>query len=149
KTVVVAHGADRHEHALPWDHLVLGLGSTTNFFGLPGLAERALTMKSLGDAATLRSRLIDHLEEAATECAAASCEREPLLTCVVAGGGFAGVETIAGINDFLHESLRYYPTLAACHLRMVLVHSGPRILPELDETLGRYAERRLASRGIE
>jgi NADH dehydrogenase len=149
KTVVVTHGSDRHEHALPYDHLVLGLGSTTNFFGLPGLAEGALTMKSLSDAAKLRSRLIDHLEEAATECAAATCQREPLLTCVVAGGGFAGVETIAGVNDFVHESLRYYPTLETSHVRMVLVHSGPRILPELDEKLGRYAERQLAQRGIE
>jgi len=149
KTVVVSHGSDHHTHELPYDHLILGLGSTTNFFGLPGLAERALTMKSLSDAATLRGRLIDHLEEAATECAAASCQRGPLLTCVVAGGGFAGVETIAGVNDFILESLRYYPSLGAEHVRMVLVHSGPRILPELGEKLGRYAERQLARRGIE
>jgi NADH dehydrogenase len=50
RTVTVAHGSTRHTHELPWDQLVVALGSTTNFYGLPGLAERALTMKSLGDA---------------------------------------------------------------------------------------------------
>lgn len=149
KVVVASHGSDPHTHELPYDHLVLGLGSTTHFHGIPGLEERALRMKSIDDAAMLRSRLIANLEEAATECAAITCQRGPLLTCVVAGGGFAGVETVAAVNDFVRESLRYYPSLAADHIRMVLVHSGPRLLPELDEKLGRYAERQLARRGIE
>src|SRR5689334_15971812 len=96
KCVTVSHGFDRHTHELEYDHLVLGLGSVTNFFGLPGVAEHALTMKSLGDAVQLRNRLIAHLEEADTGCAHAPS----LLTFVVAGGGFAGVETIASINDF-------------------------------------------------
>src|SRR5207302_1843756 len=93
KLVTVSHGFDRHHHELPYDHLVIGLGSITNFFNLPVLEQRALTMKSLGDAIHLRNRLIAHLEEADTECSAAV--RRPLLTFVVAGGGFAGVETIA------------------------------------------------------
>src|SRR5438128_10485608 len=67
KEVVVSHGFDRHSHTLEYDHLVLALGSVTNFFGLPGVAERALTMKSLGDAIQLRNRLLAHLEEADTE----------------------------------------------------------------------------------
>src|SRR5205814_5672241 len=92
RAVSVSHGFDHHHHELPYDHLVIGLGSITNFFNLPGLEERALTMKSLGDAIHLRNRLIAHLEEADTECCAAV--RRPLLTFVVAGGGFAGVETI-------------------------------------------------------
>ena len=83
--VVVRHGSDSHCHDLPYDHLVLGLGAVTNFHGLPGLEERALSMKSIGDAVALRNRLIDNLEEADTECAAAACLRRPLLTCVVAG----------------------------------------------------------------
>jgi len=68
---------------------------------------------------------------------------------VVAGGGFAGVETIAAMHDFVHDSLRYYPGLRPEHVRMVLVHSGPRILPELTDKLGRYAEKKLAARGVE
>jgi NADH dehydrogenase len=145
--VVVAHGADDHTHRLPYDHLVIALGSITNFFGLPGLEERALTMKSLGDAIALRNRLIARLEEADTECCADI--RRRLLTFVVAGGGFAGVETIAGINDFVHAALRYYPNLTADMIRMILVHPGSVILPELSPALGAYAQRKLRARGVE
>src|SRR5215831_522456 len=133
KRVIVTHGIrDPHVHELEYDHLILSLGSITNFFNLPGLEDRALTMKSLGDAIHLRNRLIAHLEEADTECCADV--RRPLLTFVVAGGGFAGVETIAGINDFLREAVRFYPSLNESMLRVVLVHPGKVILPELGET---------------
>src|SRR5438552_1935795 len=99
RRVTVTHGGEPHPHDLPYDHLVLALGSVTNFFGLPGLAEHALTMKSLGDAIHLRNRVIAHLEEADFECCAD--QREPLLRVVVAGGGFAGVETVGALHDFL------------------------------------------------
>jgi NADH dehydrogenase len=147
RTVRVSHGFDHHHHDLPYDYLVLGLGSITNFFNLPGLEERALTMKSLGDAILLRNRLIALLEEADTECAAEL--RNPLLTFVVAGGGFAGVETIAGINDFVREAIRFYPRLRSGHLRVILVHPGKVILPELGDKLGAYAQKKLAERGVE
>jgi len=148
RQVRVSHLPDRHEHVLDFDHLVLALGATTNFHGLPG-AEHALSMKSLGDAIHLRNRIIQQLEDADTECAARAGQRESLAACVVAGGGFAGVETLAAVNDFVRESLRFYPHLDASRLRMVLVHSGEAILPELDPRLGRYAERKLAERGVE
>jgi NADH:quinone reductase (non-electrogenic) len=149
KTVVVAHGSDHHCHELAYDHLVVGLGAITNFYQLPGLEERALTMKSLGDAIYLRNHLIANLEEADTECAVKACLRETLLTCVVAGGGFAGVETMAAVNDFVREALHFYRNLHSEQIRMVLVHSGPVILPELSEKLGRYAQKKLAQRGID
>jgi len=147
KLVTVSHGFSHHHHELPYDHVVIGLGSITNFFNLPGLEQRALTMKSLGDAIHLRNRLIAHLEEADTECAAAL--RRPLMTFLVAGGGFAGVETVAGINDFVREAIRFYGNLREDMLRVVLVHPGNVILPELGEKLGRYTEKRLAERGVE
>lgn len=148
RQVCVSHGiGDTHPHVLGYDHLVLALGSTTNFFGLPGLEECALTMKSLSDAILLRSRLIAHLEEADFECAAG--ERDQLLTFVVAGGGFAGVETIAGINDFLREALEFYPHLSEDLIRVVLVHPGDVILPELGKKLGLYAQRKLSERKVE
>jgi NADH dehydrogenase len=149
KQVAVTHGSDHHSHDLPYDHLVIGLGAITNFYQLPGLEERALTMKSLGDAIYLRNHLIQNLEEADTECAVKMCLREPLMTCVVAGGGFAGVETIAGVNDFVREALQFYRNLHAEQIRMVLVHSGAVILPELSEKLGRYAQKKLEQRGVE
>jgi len=147
RRVTVAHGFSRHVHALEYDHLVLGLGSVTNFFGIRGLADQALCMKTLRDAVELRNRLIAHLEEADTECA--KSDREPLLTFVVAGGGFAGVETIGSLNDFLREALPYYPNLNRRMLRLVLVHPGDFVLPELGLDLGRYASGQLRSRGVE
>jgi NADH dehydrogenase len=147
RRVMVRHARGGHEHELPYDHLVLALGSVTNFFGLPGLEERALTMKSLGDAIALRNRLIEVLEEADFECAAA--QRNDLLTILVAGGGFAGVETVAAANDFLQEAVGAYPRLSADMVRLVLVHSGKAILPELHPKLGDYAGRVLSRRGVE
>ena len=146
RRVIVSHGFERHTHELPYDHLVIALGSITNFYGLPGLEQRALTMKTLGDAIHLRNRVIATLEEGDTECATGS---HGLLTFVVAGGGFAGVETLAGLNDFVREALRYYPRLTPERIRMVLVHSGPVILPELGDKLGTYAHGKLAARGVE
>jgi NADH dehydrogenase len=147
KRVGLSHGHEEHCHSLPYDHLVLALGSTTNFFSLPGLAERAITMKSLDDAIFLRNRLIANLEEADFECSPNT--RAPLLNFVVAGGGFAGVETIAGINDFLREAVRFYPHLREDMLRVILVHPGKMILPELGEKLGTYAQRKLMERNVE
>jgi len=148
RTVTVSHGFDRHTHQLEFDQIVLGLGSSTNFFGLPGLEEHALTMKSLGDAINLRNRLIALLEEADTECVD-STNRNALLTFVVAGGGFAGVETIGGINDFVRECLRFFPNIRQENIRMVLVHPGPVVLPELSSSLGQYTQETLIRKGID
>ena len=145
--VVTSHGGSEHPHRLEYDHLVIALGSTTNFFGIPGLAERALTMRTLGDAIALRSRLIQHLEEADFECSIGA--REDLLTIVVAGAGFAGVETVAGVNDFLREAIAHYPNLTEESLRIVLVDPVPEILPELGGRLGPYARRKLTERKVE
>ncbi|HET6934770.1 MAG TPA: NAD(P)/FAD-dependent oxidoreductase, partial [Candidatus Angelobacter sp.] len=147
KRVGLSHGHEQHCHSLPYDHLVLALGSTTNFFEIPGLAPRAFTMKSLNDAIVLRNHLIANLEEADHECGASL--RAPLLNYVVAGGGFAGVETIAAMNDFLREALRYFPHLREDMLRIILVSAGTVILPELGAKLGAYAQRKLIEQKVE
>lgn len=147
RRVVVGHGLDEHTHAIEYDQLVLALGSVTQFFGLPGVEENALTMKSLSDAVHLRNRLIAILEAADTECSAG--ERRSLLSVAVAGAGFAGVETLASINDFLRSSLRYYPNLSESDLQLRLIHPGDVILPELSPRLGAYAQKKLEERGIE
>ncbi len=146
KRIEVSHGTDHHHHELEYDHLIIGVGNTTNYYNLPGLEENALTMKSLGDAIFLRNRLIQNMEEADFECTHA---RTPLMTIVVAGGGFAGVETIAAVNDFLREAIPFYNNLQERDLRIVLVHSGAVILPELSEKLGAYAGSKLTERGVE
>src|SRR5436309_7474986 len=104
-------------------------------------------MNPLGAAIQLRNRLVAPLEAAETQSERA--ERPPLFTFVVAGGGFAGVETIASINDFLRDALPFYPNLKEEMLRIVLVHPGEFILPELGEKLGRYADKKLRDRGVE
>lgn len=146
RSVTVTHGTNAHEHRLPFDHLVVALGSITNFYGLPGLERHALTMKTLGDAIHLRNEVIGAMEEADGECTAGGDEP---LTFVVVGGGFAGVETVAGLNDFVRDGLRFYRRLSPSRVRMVLIHAGSAILPELGEKLGRYAEQELAKSGVE
>jgi NADH dehydrogenase len=104
-------------------------------------------LKTLADAVAVRNQLITALEEANSECAAG--ERQPLLTFIVAGGGFAGVETLGGINDFVREAIRFYPNLHPDYLRFVLVTPDEVILPELNRKLGVYAQRKLSRRGVE
>jgi NADH:ubiquinone reductase (H+-translocating) len=147
KTVAVEHGVNQHTHELHYDQIVLALGSATQFFNLPGVEEHALTMKTLTDAVKLRNHLIAVLEETDTQCAQA--ERHNLLSVIVAGAGFAGVETLASINDFLRHSMQFYRNLSEDDLRVTLIHPGDVILPELNPQLGRYAQRRLEERGVE
>jgi NADH:ubiquinone reductase (H+-translocating) len=147
KQVLISLGYRNRAQQIDYDHLVIALGSTTNFYDLPGLAELAVPMKSLRDAIQLRGQVLRYLEEANSE--GDPDERRSLLTFVVAGGGFAGVETVAALNDFVREALPFYPNLCEDMLRVILVHSGPAILPELGESLGRYTEKVLARRDVE
>jgi NADH dehydrogenase len=147
RQVSLAYGVRRERRVLTYDHLVIALGSESNFFNLPGVAERALTMKSLGDAFILRNQALGMLEMASlTDDASA---QRALLTFVVAGGGFAGVETVGALNDFVREAIAYYPALAEAEIRVMLVHPDSVILPELSESLGRYAQAKLGSRKVE
>jgi NADH dehydrogenase len=104
-------------------------------------------MKTLGDAILLRNRMIEALDVADNHPDEA--ERRAMLTVVVAGGGFAGAETAGAVNDLLREAIHFYPNLREGMLRIVLVHHGEVILPELSESLGRYAETQLKRRGVE
>src|SRR5260370_29204437 len=98
-------------------------------------------MKSLTDAAMLHKRMVALLEEASLQSDEAA--RRQLLTFVTAGGGFSGTETTGAVNDFVRETVRYYPQLREELIRVVVVHPGNFILPELGEELRRYAERKL------
>src|SRR5215831_12677322 len=140
-------GAANQELEFEFDHLLLGLGSETNFFNMDGVGDWSVTMKSLGDATMLRNRMVALLEEASLQSDEAA--RRRLLTFVTAGGGFSGAETTGAVNDFVRETLRYYPQLREELIRVVMVHPGNFILPELGEELGRYAERKLRERKVE
>jgi NADH dehydrogenase len=138
--------ADR-ELEFEFDHLLLTLGSETNFFNMDGVRDWSVTMKSLSDAALLRNRMVALLEEAAVQ--SDDAVRRQLLTFVTAGGGFSGTETTGAVNDFVRENVRYYPQLREELIRVVVVHPGNFILPELGEELGHYAERKLRERKVE
>ncbi len=138
---------DSAAEPVAYDHLVLAVGSVPHFLDLPGMAEHAFTLKSLGDAARLRDRVLTLLERA--DQATDPAERTRLLTFVVAGGGFAGTEAVAELYDLTHDVLHFYPGVQPDEPRFILIHSGKRILPELSDKLGAYALGKLQARGIE
>ncbi len=135
------------KHELVADHLVLALGSVSNFHHIPGLEEHSFSIKSLNDAARLRDRALQLLQRANAESDARL--RRELLTFVVGGAGLTGVETIAAINDLLRESAGKFPHLEAAEVRTILVDPGPRILPELSESLARFATAELRRHGVQ
>ena len=131
---------------LQFDHLLLALGAETNFFDTPGVRDWAVTMKNIADAALLRNRMVALFEEASLHDDTAT--QQELLTFVTAGGGFSGAETMGAVNDFLRETVRWYPAVKPKSIRTVLVHGGDHLLPELGKELGCYAERKLRQRGV-
>ena len=148
RTVVCSPGFRAQPHVIPYDHLVLAMGSVTDFRGLRGLPEHAFPFKNLGDALHLRNHVIRVLDEAAIEGHDEVLRRQ-LLTFVVAGGGFSGVEVVAELNDFVRGVGRNYPGLDMRDVRVVLLHSGRRILPEMAESLAVFAQEKLMKRGVE
>lgn len=147
RVVTVSRGFRPRRLEIPYDYLVIALGAVTNFFGMPGLVEHAMPFRTLAHALALRNRVIQALEEADGEGSADL--RRKLLTFVVAGGGFSGVEVIAELNDFVRRVSRSYPGIRKEEIRSVLVHSGQRILPEMSEGLALYAQKLLRKRGVE
>src|SRR4029450_11964280 len=140
-------GIAERELNFEFDHLLLTLGSETNFFNMDGVRDWAATMKNLADTSLLRNRMVALLEEAVFQTDDEA--RRELLTFVTAGGGFSGTETTGAVNDFVRETVRYYPQLSEQLIRVVVVHPGNFLLPELGEELGRYAEGKLRQRKVE
>ena len=131
---------------IAYDHLVLALGSVSNYLGMTNIEKFAFNFKSLLDAIRIRNHVIEMFERADRE--SDPSRRQALLTFVIAGGGFAGVELAGALNDFAHGILADYPNLHSEELRIVLVHSRDRILPELSESLARYAQEKMEARGV-
>jgi len=128
---------------------VLALGDKTNFFGMTEVASNALTIKSIGDAIVLRNHIISMLEQADIEHEDIELRRS-LMTFVIVGGGFSGVEVAGELNDFVRESIEhFYHNLDRIDARVILVNSGDRILPEVTEDLAQFALQHLRKNGVE
>lgn len=154
RSVEVATGTpalDPGEQTFTADHLILALGSVTNFHNTPGAAEHSISMKTLADARQAFERVSACLESAALE--PDDAKRRQLLTFVVAGGGFTGVETMAAINDLVRNHVANFTAKStgagAEVVRTVIVEPGSRLLPELSEELAVYAAKKLQDRGVE
>ena len=132
---------------LPYDQLVLACGTIANIDVVKGMGAHALPLKTLGDALFLRNRVIERLEQAELQPDAA--QRHWLMTFIIVGGGFSGVETAGELVDFLCASLRYYKRIRLEDLRIMLLHSGERLLPELSSRLGAFTLRKMRARGVD
>lgn len=147
KVIITSPGVRPKPSSIHFDYLVLAPGTTTDLSVVPGFQEHAFPFKNLGDALSLRNHLLHTLEEADIEDD--SVLREQLLTYVVIGGGFSGVEVAAAMNDFLRQATREYKNLQREDIRVVLIDRGKRILSEMSEGLASYATRLLRRRHME
>jgi NADH dehydrogenase len=144
---VELRGHDGSVEQLQYDQLVLAVGSVSRVLPVPGLAEHAVGFKSLADAIWLRNHVIETLEVAnASEDPGA---RERLLTYIFVGGGYAGLEALAELQDFAADAMDRYPRARLHGMRWILVEAADRVMPEIDAALADYALRELRSRGIE
>src|SRR5262245_54364719 len=133
-------------YELPYDHLVVALGASTNDRLIPG-SSNALTFKTMADALELRNHLIECFERA--DAAADAAQRRECLSIAVIGGGLVGTELVGELTAFADDVLRFYPRIMRDQVRFRLFEAGPRILPELDEKLAATAARVLQRRGVE
>jgi NADH:ubiquinone reductase (H+-translocating) len=147
RAVTLSPGIRPTALTLDYDQLVIAMGTRLDHSKIPGMREHASPFKYLGDALYLRNQLVRMLEEAEAE-KDPDCRRG-LLTFVVAGGGFSGVECIAEMNDFLRDAIRAYHNISETDLRLILLQRGERILPELTPSLAAFAHRLLVGRGVE
>jgi NADH dehydrogenase FAD-containing subunit len=147
---------ERNSKSLSYDYLVIAVGSETRFFGMSDVQQNAFTIKTLNDAIRLRNHIIYLLEQADqllpnydNDNVFIQSQKE-VLTFVIVGGGFAGVETAGELNDFIRDSVSdYYHNIDKSNIRVVIVQSGNRLLPEMSEELGQFALEKLQKSGVE
>jgi NADH:ubiquinone reductase (H+-translocating) len=146
RVLLESDGGSPEEDEIVYDHLVLAVGSVSNYPDVENLRQEAFDFKTLADAIRIRNHIIDAFERADHEPEGEA--RRSMLTFVVAGGGFAGAELAGALNDFARGMLAYYPNVSAEELRIVVIHSRERILPELSESLADYALDHMRARGV-
>jgi NADH:quinone reductase (non-electrogenic) len=147
KTVIVVQGSRLTPIELKYDELIIALGTRVDLKRFPGLPEHALTMKNLADAHRLRTHVIGCLETA--DVTSEPELKQQLLTFVVVGAGFSGVETVAEMRELIRHALKYYPNICPDDVRVYLIEYADRILPTFPADLAEYATQRLQIHGID
>lgn len=140
--------AESGRHTLPYDYLVVATGATSNYYGISGAEQFTLSLKNLYDAVNIRTKVIDRFEKAVL--VEDPAERKALLTFVVVGGGPTGVETAAELAEFTQGIIsRYCINCGGEKARVMLVHTGKRLLEQFGDSMGRTAENHLQKKGVE
>jgi len=147
KLVTLWGTGDKRSISIHYDFLIIALGSETNFFGMADVEKNAYTMKTLYDAVMLRNRIIDMLEQAENETN--PILRKSFLNFVVAGGGFAGIETAGELMDLLLDARKHYPTIRKEDVRVVVIEALPMILPGFNEKLAGFAKEKMTDKKID
>ena len=153
----ITDSTEKSGMSLPYDYLVIAVGSETRFFGMSDVEQNAFTIKTLYDAIRLRNHVIYLLEqvdqllpESDNISNVFKQSQKVILTFVIVGGGFAGVETAGELNDFIRDSIKYYyHNIDKSKIRVVIVQSGNRLLPEMSEELAQFALEKLHKSGVE
>lgn len=143
---IVFEGHDGAPRRFRYDHLVIACGNVVNLNLLPGMANHALPLKTIGDAITMRSHVMQQLEKA--DVAEDAAQRRYYLTFIVVGGGFSGVEVAGEINDLVRSALPRFPNVRREDVTVTLLHGQHEILPEVSPRLRRFARERMERRGI-
>jgi NADH dehydrogenase len=140
------HGEDSQRARMRYDHLVIACGSVTNLNVIPGMADHAFPLKTVADAANLRSHLMSHMEQA--EICDDPARKRWHLTVLVVGGGYSGVEAAGEINDLIRDSSRYFHHWNKADMKVVLIHSREQILPEISSGLREFARKKMEHAGV-
>ncbi len=134
-----AHNGERKQ--MPYDQLVIACGSESNMGIIPGMDEHAFGLKTIGDALALQTHIMEQLERA--EVCEDIAQKRRYLSFIVVGGGFSGVEVAGEINELVRRSRKFFKHIAADDIKVTIVHSRDRLLPEVSRSLGEFAKQKM------
>ncbi len=137
---------DGQPRKLAYDHVIIACGNISNLNVVPGMADHAFPLKSVGDAAVLRTHILSQMEKA--EVCDDPLKRRWYLSFVVVGGGYSGVETAGEINDLVRSSLRFYSNIHDDDVSVTLIHSRDQLLPEISPQLREFARTKMEKAGV-
>jgi NADH dehydrogenase len=143
---VVFDGYDGQPRRLAYDHVVLASGNVSSLNVVPGMADHAFPLKTVGDAAVLRTHILEQLEKA--EVCDELSRRRWFLSFVVVGGGYSGVEAAGEINDLVRGSLRFFHRIREDDVTVTLIHSRDQLLPEISPPLREFARQKMEKAGV-